>query len=525
MSISNRPGYGNLLKRVIALKGTEDQNKHLQENSKAGDDTKSEQKKEAQPEEISFPPIDSSRKLKQLKTTIAEIGFSHVEENKNTNPESSEKSKIPGLQKLNGFLSPTGADLPPTASSTPTGNKLERRPSFWVKMKTKIHATGMVKDINKNLVELGTGEQLLDINRRGVKKVAQTLDPSAMHIGEDDETQECCICYPESTFMQIWSCIIVLLLLYTAYGMPYRLAFMETTSNAWFIADLFIDGLFLTDCVINLNLAFPDENGNFVTSHKEIFLNYLNGWLIFDLVLSFPMGVVERYFFSPSFDPRMLRLIRLPRLYRLLRINKLFGLTKFFKKNSFFDEIEDFFLMNPGLTRFISFMATVLTCTHVIGCLWCYCARLYMYSPDTWVARKSMQDSYDGELYLSAIYWALQTLLTVGYGDFPPYTDLEVILTICWMTFGAGVFSYSVGNLSTIMSNLDSQSSSLALKLENLDQFCKDMKVGKDLRDELKKDLEYRSRNGLFSMIDKQSVILELPQHIKSEVFSICIVY
>ena len=90
------------------------------------------------------------------------------------------------------------------------------------------------------------------------------------------------------------------------------------------------------------------------------------------------------------------------------------------------------------------------------------------------------------------------------------------------MTFGAGVFSYTVGNLSTVMSNLDSQSSNLALKLENLNIFCRDTKLSKELRDELKRDIQYKTRKGLFSMMDKQTVFSELPQHIKSEVFIPC---
>ena len=55
--------------------------------------------------------------------------------------------------------------------------------------------------------------------------------------------------------------------------------------------------------------------------------------------------------------------------------------------------------------------------------MWILIANLNDYSPDTWVARIGLQDSSDGEIYLAAIYWAFQTLLTVGYGDIPAYTN------------------------------------------------------------------------------------------------------
>ena len=85
------------------------------------------------------------------------------------------------------------------------------------------------------------------------------------------------------------------------------------------------------------------------------------------------------------------------------------------------------------------------------------------------------------------------------------------------MIFGAGVFSYTVGNLSSILANFDSHDSQVALKLERLNVFCKQTKLSTGLRDELKRDILYTSRKGLLMMSEKQKVFDELPAQLKSE--------
>ena len=51
----------------------------------------------------------------------------------------------------------------------------------------------------------------------------------------------------------------------------------------------------------------------------------------------------------------------------------------------------------------------------------------------------------------------LQTLTTVGYGDMPLSNNSERILAIILMIGGVGFYSYTIGNLSSIFSDIDSK--------------------------------------------------------------------
>jgi len=59
------------------------------------------------------------------------------------------------------------------------------------------------------------------------------------------------------------------------------------------------------------------------------------------------------------------------------------------------------------------------------------------------------------------LYWALQTLATVGYGEFGAYTYAELIVSIFWMSYGCGFYSVVIGNLTSMIANEGANSENL----------------------------------------------------------------
>jgi len=58
----------------------------------------------------------------------------------------------------------------------------------------------------------------------------------------------------------------MLLLVYTATVMPFRMAFIEPAIwSDWFIAELVIDFLFLIDVIVNCFSAYMDEDQKLIT--------------------------------------------------------------------------------------------------------------------------------------------------------------------------------------------------------------------------------------------------------------------
>ena len=88
-----------------------------------------------------------------------------------------------------------------------------------------------------------------------------------------------------------------------------------------------------------------------------------------------------------------------------------------------------------------------------------------------------MQDSDDFDLYITSMYWAVQTITTVGFGDIPAVTITEKIIAIMWMIAGVGFYSFTIGNLSSIMAQIDIKAQKLAAKLNTLREFAKKVKL------------------------------------------------
>jgi hypothetical protein len=50
---------------------------------------------------------------------------------------------------------------------------------------------------------------------------------------------------------------------------------------------------------------------------------------------------------------------------------------------------------------------------------------------------------------------------TVGYGDFGAKTNAELYLSVFWMIFGVGFYSFVIGNLTSIIANANANSENL----------------------------------------------------------------
>jgi hypothetical protein len=88
---------------------------------------------------------------------------------------------------------------------------------------------------------------------------------------------------------------------------------------------------------------------------------------------------------------------------------------------------------------------------HIIGCLWYYVAKFNNFDESTWVYQLEFSEESASFLYLTSIYWAVTTIATVGFGDIHAFNTSEQIISIFWMIFGAGFFSFTIGSLSTLL--------------------------------------------------------------------------
>jgi len=145
----------------------------------------------------------------------------------------------------------------------------------------------------------------------------------------------------------------------------------------------------------------------------------------------------------------------LPRLYRLLRILRLFKMVRLLKYNRTMKKLFNAIQMNAGIMRMLNLTVTVMFLVHLISCFWFLTCKLQDFAPDTWAVVFGLVEEGAGSQYITSMYWAFATLTTVGYGDIHATTTWERSISLVWMIFGVSFYSFTIGNLQSILSTID----------------------------------------------------------------------
>lgn len=139
-------------------------------------------------------------------------------------------------------------------------------------------------------------------------------------------------------------------------------------------------------------------------------------------------------------------------------------------------------------------------------------------NPDSWVVKRDIIDADIGTKYLHSIYWAFTTVTTVGYGDISGFTNFEMSISICWMLFGVGFYSFTIGSLSSFLSTIDSRDSIMNEKLAAVNEFSKETGISERCKKKIVNVIKYNTAKigAIFS--EKHSLFDELPKKLKYEV-------
>lgn len=191
-----------------------------------------------------------------------------------------------------------------------------------------------------------------------------------------------------------------------------RVTSNKLSQNPWSIAELVLNTWFLIELVLRFMSA--PKRGEFLRST----LNWIDGFAVIPyFVIFFTSDKVTSLGFL-----RILRFIRVIRLFRLSKHSKRLKVVGEIIKSSF----GDFQLLMLCLAMLIIFG----------GSLMYYIEGL----PNKSSAFESIPIS---------LWWAIQTITTLGYGDITPVTAAGQLLSACFMAFGALTISLPVLSIVT----------------------------------------------------------------------------
>ena len=291
---------------------------------------------------------------------------------------------------------------------------------------------------------------------------------------------------PTEGWKELWDLGILAFILYSAVMVPYRICFDSPAEGQWFILEQAITISFLVDVIFNFNTAFMHEE-RWVTNRREIALRYVSGWFWVDFPSAVPVELLDKYMEGDTSELGLLRFLRLFRLLRLLRLLKV---------GEYVAAIEIRFDLNLTFLRIAQMVLQLLFLAHMLGCFWFYVAAYVGIDMEitTWVSSYDDGRGVDAPpdvQYLYAVYWALTTLTTVGYGDITPTNDIERIYSLFALLLGALVFGYMLSSIGSLVTAIDRQAMLTEEKMDEVKEYMRCRKLPRDLVSRLRKYYTY----------------------------------
>ena len=329
-----------------------------------------------------------------------------------------------------------------------------------------------------------------------------------------------CVLRPEQSTRFVWEMFMMGSLIILGIITPYSLAFLEDTSSTSESIDDFATAVFTVDIFVTLNTGVYLQ-GKINMNRTTIFKKYIKFWLWLDLVSTLPLQSI----LSKNYNSQQLEAgITLGKSFNILQMLKLLKLIRLTKLKFLITRIEDhisskklqslFKLSKLGLYLFLV--------ANFFACL------MFMVSnenlaPDSFVnLLEQSPNGYiidSGDLYVYSLYWALTTMVAVGYGDYSPRTIPERVLGILTMNITSIIFGYIIGNVGIIIEKHTVKNKERRELMVSMNKYMKINKVSDELQSKIRKYINYIYSNSK-NRVNLGDLLNVLSRPLREEIYS-----
>lgn len=281
-------------------------------------------------------------------------------------------------------------------------------------------------------------------------------------------------------FNRAWDVIITLSATFAALVIPLKLVlgwqnhasmiYFEGIGTVVFSVDFFLH-------VQRARYAKPDK---FIPEKNRGPVRLQRGWLAVDLFAAIPWSFVFN--------------IALLRFFRFLKLARVAQFMRHWRQRA---------VKYSNLLRLMFFAYWFLLAAHWIACGW-LALRGVAATSDDWTS------------YLRALYWTIETLSTVGYGDVTPATNAETLYTIGVMIFGVGVYGYIIGNVASLLANIDPAKAQHLANMEKLTAFMNYRNIPPRLQKRIRDYYTYLWEKRM--SFEESSAVAALPPSLQTDV-------
>jgi len=352
-----------------------------------------------------------------------------------------------------------------------------------------------------------------------IKKVYDSLDDE--ELGDEEDINPFYISPNSLTVYFIDSFVFIsafLELLYLPVFLGYKKYFCRKFLSFDSILFYIFDLIYIMDLITGFFRGYYNFEENLIKNNVDICMNYLKGWFFIDFLEAIPLytifnlnerkcdgNIIHNLYIGDFVNYHYSLLI-----VKILKIFKVFTYNKAYDKTIDFLNRSDFFNNWNGV--FFTLLVT-LSLTHFCSCFLVFLGRnIY----PGWIMVRKIQDESFSYIYLTAIYYLMTTLTTVGYGDIIILTTYERIYQIILLIVGTCAYSWILTFISNYIKKMNEQ----YIDFENKVQILSDIKIQYPLlKNELyEKIIRYLKYNKSENKYNVDFILDSLPLSLKNNV-------
>ena len=347
---------------------------------------------------------------------------------------------------------------------------------------------------------------------------------------DDEQIDDNFFIHPKGKFKLILDFVIYIISIYDVITNPFYLGYYNynyncnsSNLNLKNFITFSLEIIYIIDFLSNFFLAFFNFEEILITDSSLIIINYLTSWLFPDLICAIPVGTIclltiencnrLNYAYNNMNNHHIFLFLT---CFRQIKIFKIRNSNVFYKKiNKFLNTYYEKFNLygNIYLTFFIFVIAL-----NYISCIFIFIGKN---SYPNWLLKNDLNNTDFIHLYITAIYYVITTLTTVGYGDITNYNMNERIFELFLLIVGIIAYSYIISSISNYIKNIDDRNVQYENKMSVLEDIkLTHPKLSDDLYERIVRYLKYKD---YYDKSDMNIVFESLPLKLRNSL--VCNMY
>ena len=279
-----------------------------------------------------------------------------------------------------------------------------------------------------------------------------------------------------------------------------------------------MDLIYILDLISGFFRAYYNFEEYLIKNNEDILLHYLKGWFFFDFLEAIPFYSIFSINEHKCKDNMNYNMYvgNFTNFHYSFLIIKIFKIFKAISHNKAYNKIIDVLNRNDFFSNWNGVLFTLLvtlSLIHFCSCFFIYLGRNFY---PGWIMVRKIQDDSFSDIYVTAVYYLMTTLTTVGYGDIIVLTTYERIYQIMLLIVGTCAYSW----ILTFISNYIKKMNERYIDFENKVKILGDIRISypllkNDLYEKIVRYLKYNKAENKYNI---DFILDSLPLSLKNNV-------